>query len=153
MATPVTIKVFRGNELVRTEQFTREIIKIGRLSTAHLVLDDERVSRIHSVIEVSPEGALSILDMGSAEGTFVNGKKVIRGALRPGDEITVGGLRILVEGSVAGEPRNVAVAPVAKPQKSNGQANGQANGHADSAPTPAPPRGPPPRGRCAARPA
>ena len=75
MATPLTLKVFRGNELVRTEQFNREIIKIGRLATAHLVLDDERVSRIHSVIEVSPEGAISILDMGSAEGTFVNGVK------------------------------------------------------------------------------
>lgn len=143
MATPLVIKVFRGSELVRTEQFNREIIKIGRLSTAHLVLDDERVSRIHSVIEVSPEGAISILDMGSAEGTFVNGKKVIRGVLRPGDQITLGGLRIVVEGALATEPRNVAVAApvVSKAARTNGQANGAPNGHGhagDAAPTPAP---------------
>ena len=46
MATPVTLKVFRGDELVRTEHFTRDIIKIGRLSSAHLCLEDERISRL-----------------------------------------------------------------------------------------------------------
>src|SRR5690349_19806849 len=114
MATPLTLKVFRGSELVRSEQFNREIIKIGRLASAHLCLDDEKVSRIHSVIEVAPDGAISIIDMGSAEGTFVNGKKVSRGALRVGDQITLGGLRIVVESDVGGtnEAQNHAVAPV-----------------------------------------
>src|SRR5512146_2732605 len=110
MSTPIILKVFRGNELVRTESFDRKIIKIGRLSSAHLVLDDERVSRIHSVIEVAPDGAISIIDMGSAGGTFVNGQKVTRGALRPGDQITVGGLRIVME---AGEPAAAAPGPAA----------------------------------------
>src|SRR5512139_3758363 len=97
MATPITLKVFRGAELLRSEQFNREIIKIGRLASAHLVLDDDRISRIHSVIEVAPDGAISIIDMGSAEGTFVNGKKVSRGALKFGDQVTLGGLRLVVE--------------------------------------------------------
>src|SRR5512141_1247041 len=105
MPTPIILEVYRGNELVRTEQFGRKIIKIGRLSSAHLVLDDERVSRIHSVIEVAPDGAVSIIDMGSAGGTFVNGQKVTRGAIRAGDQITLGGLRIVVEapGSAAAD--------------------------------------------------
>src|SRR5215208_2363646 len=114
MPTPITLKVFRGNELVRTEQFNREIIKIGRLASAHLCLEDDKISRIHSVIEVSPEGNISIIDMGSAEGTFVNGKKVSRGALRLGDQITLGGLRIVLEppeGAMAAAA-NVAVEPV-----------------------------------------
>ncbi len=115
MATPITIKIFRGNELLRTEQFNREIIKIGRLASAHLVLDDDRISRIHSVIEVSPEGAISIIDMGSAEGTFVNGKKVSRGAVRAGDQITLGGLRIMVEGAGGAVPNGAANAAVAPP--------------------------------------
>jgi hypothetical protein len=97
MATPITLKVFRGSELVRSEQFNREIIKIGRLASAHLCLDDDKISRIHSVIEVAPDGAISIIDMGSAEGTFVNGKKVSRGSLRLGDQITLGGLRIVLD--------------------------------------------------------
>jgi hypothetical protein len=146
MATPITLKVFRGSELVRTEQFNREIIKIGRLASAHLVLDDEKVSRIHSVIEVAPDGAISIIDMGSAEGTFVNGKKVSRGTLRAGDQITLGGLRLVLEGPegasipapvAAAEPVNRAIAaPVTaaapKPAgKMNGK-SGHANGHASA---------------------
>ena len=110
MPTPITLKVFRGDELLRSEQFNREIIKIGRLASAHLCLDDEKISRIHSVIEVSPDGNLSIIDMGSAEGTFVNGKKVSRGALRPGDQITLGGLRIVVESPEGAAAANASVA-------------------------------------------
>src|SRR5512137_3120720 len=94
-AAPLTLRVFRGDDLLRTESFAREIIKIGRLASAHLCLEDDRVSRIHAVIEVAPD-TVSIIDMGSAEGTFVNGQRVSRGALHPGDEISLGGLRIVV---------------------------------------------------------
>lgn len=104
MPTPITLKVFRGNDLLRTEQFSRDIIKIGRLATAHLSLEDDRISRIHAVVEVSPEGAVSIIDMGSAEGTFVNGKKVSRSPLRPGDSVGVGGLRLVLEAPGAAAP-------------------------------------------------
>jgi hypothetical protein len=113
MATPLTLKVFRGEELLRTEQFNREIIKIGRLATAHLILDDEKVSRIHSVIEVGADGVISIIDMGSAEGTFVNGRKVSRGVLRPGDQIALGGLRIVVEPGDGAAPAPEPIAPMA----------------------------------------
>ena len=99
MAPPVTVKVYRGDELVRTEHFTRDIIKIGRLASAHLCLDDDRISRIHSVLEVAPDGVVSIIDMGSAEGTFVNGRRVSKGPVRAGDEIKLGGLRLVLEGS------------------------------------------------------
>ncbi len=96
MPLPVTLKVYRGDQLIATKEYDREIIKIGRLASAHLQLDDEKVSRIHSVIEVSSSGALSIIDMGSAEGTFVNGKRVNKGPINGGDEIKVGGTLIRV---------------------------------------------------------
>jgi hypothetical protein len=120
MATPITLKVFRGTELLRAEQFTRDIIKIGRLATAHLSLDDDRISRVHSVIEISPEGAISIIDMGSVEGTWVNGKKVSRSRLELGDQITLGGLRIVLEGpggapAAVPQPAATAAAPQAAP--------------------------------------
>jgi len=35
---PLTLRVFRGDDLLRTESFAREIIKIGRLASAHLCL-------------------------------------------------------------------------------------------------------------------
>ena len=166
MATPITLTVFRGDELVRTEQFNREIIKIGRLASAHLCLDDDKISRIHSVIEVAPDGAISIIDMGSAEGTFVNGKKVSRGALRMGDRITLGGLRIVLESPDAraalseavATPNHAVVAPTVAapaPAKTNGHANGT-NGktvHAVEAPAASSSHepAPAPRRRCACR--
>src|SRR5512142_3233609 len=144
MATPVTLKVYRGEELVRTERFTRDIIKIGRLSSAHLCLEDDRISRIHSVIEIAADGHISIIDMGSTEGTFVNGKRVSKGALRDGDEIKLGGLRIVLEGEAnkALPPVNRALdVPLATPpagvQNGHARSNGRSahpngNGHAEA---------------------
>ncbi len=97
MAVPLRLNVFKGDQLVASKDYDRDIIKIGRLSSAHLCLDDEKVSRIHSVIEVAADGTLSIIDMGSVEGTYVNGKRVNKGALAIGDEIKVGNTVIKVE--------------------------------------------------------
>ncbi len=99
MSVPLTLKVFKGEDFIAAKEYDRDIIKIGRLSSAHLCLDDEKVSRIHSVIEVAQDGSLSIIDMGSVEGTFVNGKRVNKGALAFGDEIKVGGTTIRVDSS------------------------------------------------------
>ena len=97
MAVPLTLKVFKGETLVTSKDFERDIIKIGRLSSAHLRLEDEKVSRVHSVIEAAADGTLSIIDMGSVEGTYVNGKRVNKGKVSFGDEIRVGGTTIRLE--------------------------------------------------------
>jgi pSer/pThr/pTyr-binding forkhead associated (FHA) protein len=93
----LTFKVYRRGLLQATESFDREIIKIGRLSSAHLRLEDEKVSRIHAVIEVSAAGEVNIIDMVSAEGTFVNGERVNKAPLNPGDEIRLGDTRLVFQ--------------------------------------------------------
>jgi TonB family protein len=110
MAVPLTLKVFKGDSLVTSKDFERDIIKIGRLSSAHLCLDDEKVSRIHSVIEVGADGSLSIIDMGSVEGTYVNGKRVNKGRVTFGDEIRVGGTTIRLESPAAVAAVNLSAA-------------------------------------------
>ncbi|PTL82544.1 adventurous gliding motility protein GltG [Vitiosangium sp. GDMCC 1.1324] len=110
MPVPLTLKVFKGDTLVTTKDFERDIIKIGRLASAHLCLDDEKVSRIHSVIEVAADGSLSIIDMGSVEGTYVNGKRVNKGQLSFGDEIKVGGTTIRLDNPAAVAAVNLASA-------------------------------------------
>jgi hypothetical protein len=122
---PLTLKVFKSGALVASRDYDRDIIKIGRLASAHLCLDDDKVSRIHSVIEVAPDGRLSIIDMGSVEGTYVNGKRVNKGVIAFGDEIRLGNTTIRVEtagpASVAAgqpeQPKAPAPVPAAAPQK------------------------------------
>lgn len=66
----------------------REIV-VGRSSDLEMVLVEEMVSRRHSRI-IMQGGELSIEDLGSTNGTFVNGEKIQRARLKEGDRILIG---------------------------------------------------------------
>jgi pSer/pThr/pTyr-binding forkhead associated (FHA) protein len=70
-------------------------VTIGRGHDTLLRLaDDVEVSRLHAVIEKVASG-WSIRDLGSRNGTFVNGERILgERVLRPDDEIRVGGVRL-----------------------------------------------------------
>ncbi|NJM90755.1 MAG: FHA domain-containing protein, partial [Myxococcales bacterium] len=91
---PLTFRIFKGDQLVREERLSLSVIKIGKVPSAHLKLDDETVSRTHAIIEVNGPGDVSIIDLGSTKGTFVNGQKVNKAKLQTGDSIVVGETRI-----------------------------------------------------------
>ncbi|MCU0701190.1 MAG: adventurous gliding motility protein GltG [Myxococcaceae bacterium] len=113
MPVPLTLKVFKGEQLISTKDFDRDLIKIGRLASAHLTIDDEKVARIHAVIDVAPDGTLSVTDMGTVEGTMLNGKRVMKSSLAFGDAITVGQTTIRVEKAGAAPSVAPTIAPVA----------------------------------------
>lgn len=97
MARSIGIRVYKGDDLVDVHVFERDIVKIGRLASAHLRLEDPKVSRIHAVIDITADGEeVSIIDMGSAEGTRVNGDKVSRVRLKHGDQVELGDSRLVV---------------------------------------------------------
>jgi pSer/pThr/pTyr-binding forkhead associated (FHA) protein len=62
---------------------------VGRGLAAELRLDDVSVSRRHAIIVPRPGGA-RILDDRSANGTFVNGRRIQQADLRDGDVIVLG---------------------------------------------------------------
>src|SRR5215204_973208 len=93
---PLTFQVYSGDKLVRTETLTQDIIKVGKLSSSHLRIDDESVSRMHAVIEVTGPGDISIIDLGSTKGTIVNGQKVNKAKLQDGDVVVLGDTRIVL---------------------------------------------------------
>jgi len=66
-----------------------EAMRIGRGLTAELHLDESSVSRRHAILVPRPAGA-RILDDRSANGTFVNGRRVQQADLRNGDVIVLG---------------------------------------------------------------
>ncbi|MBL8933798.1 MAG: adventurous gliding motility protein GltG [Archangium sp.] len=114
MPTPLTLKVFKGEQLISTKDFDRDLIKIGRLASAHLTIDDEKVARIHAVIDVAPDGTLSVTDMGTVEGTMLNGKRVMKSPLSFGDAIQVGGTTIRIEKAGVAPTIAPTIAPVAE---------------------------------------
>jgi hypothetical protein len=91
---PLTFRIFKGDQLIREEKLSLSVIKLGKVPSAHLKLDDETVSRMHAIIEVNGPGDVSIIDLGSTKGTFVNGHKVNKAKLQSGDTIVVGETRI-----------------------------------------------------------
>ncbi len=66
----------------------REII-IGRSSDLDMVLVEDMVSRKHAKITTDDQG-VTIQDLGSTNGTFVNGEKVRKAELKDGDRILIG---------------------------------------------------------------
>ena len=68
---------------------------IGRSPGCQLVLDDPEVSAEHAELRAA-SGQLVIRDLGSANGVFVNGKRVAERRLRSGDELKLGATRIVV---------------------------------------------------------
>jgi pSer/pThr/pTyr-binding forkhead associated (FHA) protein len=66
-----------------------DAMHIGRGLSAELRLDDNSVSRRHAILVPRPAGA-RILDDRSANGTFVNGRRVQQAELSSGDVIVLG---------------------------------------------------------------
>lgn len=67
----------------------------GRNVEAILFLDDITVSRHHAAF-LSEDGRLWLEDLGSTNGTYVNGKRAERAELFPGDEVIIGRFHLVV---------------------------------------------------------
>ncbi len=63
---------------------------IGRTARADFIVDAALVSRIHCRLTADQSDQLIVEDLGSTNGTIVNGQRVSRQVLRPGDLLTVG---------------------------------------------------------------
>ena len=98
----------------------RPVISIGRAVDNDIRLTNALVSRHHCRIETGAEGSW-VVDLGSANGTSVNGSKVTRRLLEAGDRVQVGAARILldsgedVEAPSALDTQSVTVEPDLSP--------------------------------------
>lgn len=87
-------------------------ITFGRGEEADIRLDDHRVSRIHCRVEPIPGEGVKLTDLGSSNGTMVNGREISQVVLRLGDVGEVGGTRLTVEDvGVAGASGGSAAPP------------------------------------------
>src|SRR5512143_892719 len=115
-----TLEIVRGNEQGKTTRLKLKT-RIGRERDNDLVLTDPRIARYHALIELVG-GKWSIRDMGSANGTQVNGQPVSDGhILQTDDRVTVGDTELVfqpsrVGGAAAAERPLQPPAPTGRPQ-------------------------------------
>jgi pSer/pThr/pTyr-binding forkhead associated (FHA) protein len=63
---------------------------LGRTARADFIVQAPLVSRLHCRLTADASGQLLVEDLGSQNGTRVNGRKVDRATLKAGDRLTVG---------------------------------------------------------------
>ncbi len=110
----LSFRILKNGQLVRTEELALGVIKIGKVPSAHLQIDDESVSRMHAIIEVTGT-EVSLIDLGSTRGTFVNGQRINKARLQHGDSLTVGAMTI--ELSIAATDTVLKVVPTVTPME------------------------------------
>ena len=70
-------------------------VVVGRHSECDISIPSEEVSRRHAQLKVTADGVM-VEDLGSANGTYINNKRVREGLLKPGDELRLDNLRFLL---------------------------------------------------------
>src|SRR6476646_9757786 len=132
----LTFALYQGDQLVRRDTIAQDIVKVGKDPRSHLRVDDDLASRMHAVIEVASPSDITLIDLGNEPGTLVNGQRVNKCKIRPGDQIQIGSTMIALESA------DVAGASAAPPAVASAPPPA-ANPFAQAAPPPPPPVPPP----------
>lgn len=82
--------VIRGVDEGKQFDLTEATITVGRHSANAIALHDTQVSRRHLELRATASGSFQLVDLGSGNGTLLNGQSVQMADLRTGDTITIG---------------------------------------------------------------
>ena len=75
-------------------ELSKSRVTLGRGLTNDIVIEDSKMSRAHARIEVDDEGQVKLVDLGSTNGSRLNGEKVTEAQVKPGDVITLGSAQL-----------------------------------------------------------
>jgi pSer/pThr/pTyr-binding forkhead associated (FHA) protein len=82
----------RSARLPPADRLSGASLLLGRSSACQIVFADDTVSRRHAELRLR-DGAWFIRDLGSSNGTWVNGRRVVEAEVAPGDELCLGDCR------------------------------------------------------------
>jgi predicted component of type VI protein secretion system len=93
--------VQQGRSAAKTIRLADGVTTVGRQDGCELMVRSSQVSRKHCQL-FEKKGLLLVKDLGSANGTFVNGTRIEeQRVLEPGDELTVGPIKFRIEKAAA----------------------------------------------------
>src|SRR5919107_2274232 len=108
------LEITSGADAGRTANVSGDQFVLGREGNTNLVLRDAKASRRHASLKVLPDGRAELTDLGSRNGTFVNGQQLTGSViLNGGEEIRIGDtvLRAVREQAPAAAPAPPQPAP------------------------------------------
>src|SRR5689334_3569913 len=116
----------------------KDMTLVGRKEDCDVCLDHKSISKMHCVI-VKTDGLLLLRDLGSTNGTRVNGQRVRRAALLPNDVLSIANLKYAVKFGIELE---AMLEPAAAPAPAEEQPKTplRRNTHPDVYPEPKTPR-------------
>ena len=80
-----------GPDGPRTYELNESVATVGRSKASTVVLEDGAASRKHCIVRCAPQkNAFTLVDLGSANGTHVNGVRVAEHVLEGEDRIKIG---------------------------------------------------------------
>jgi pSer/pThr/pTyr-binding forkhead associated (FHA) protein len=90
-----TLVIVSGSRSTHSIELTLEISSVGRHEGSAILLDDVSVSRNHALFTRTASGRITVRDLNSLNGTYVNGARVDESVLRNGDEIQIGKFKLV----------------------------------------------------------
>lgn len=91
----ITLDIVEGPDRGTTHRVARSRVLICR-GGGDISLSDQRASRKHASLEVYGSTCVLLKDLGSTNGTYLNGRRVNAAELSDGDEIRVGDTKLLI---------------------------------------------------------
>ena len=82
-------------------ELDKEVTTVGRHENSDLLLDDVSVSRHHAIITRTASGRVTLRDLNSLNGTYVNGARVEETTLHTADEVQVGKFKLVFWGATS----------------------------------------------------
>ena len=92
----LTFQVYKDKKLLKKAEFTEDSVTIGSGDQALFSMPGVGLAELHAVINVEEDGTVHLFDLGSDQGTKVNGETVSNTPLKLGNAITAGDVQILV---------------------------------------------------------
>lgn len=105
------LTLVRERRPVRVFEINSSVINIGRSEDMQLMIDDASVSRRQAQIRFGAHGSWTIGDLGSVNGTFLNGHRLTSAQpLKRGDEVSFGKFSLFFDSAISEPPGPEAAA-------------------------------------------
>ena len=87
--------IITGNAAGSRFDLLKEVTTAGRDQSSDLLLDDVSVSRHHAIFTRTASGRVTLRDLNSLNGTYVNGTRVEETTLHSADEVQIGKFKLV----------------------------------------------------------